>query len=293
MTPTSNEWLAHPGVAARYPTPLRYPGGKGRLGAFFASVLTRNDLVGARYLEPFAGGAGVGLFLLQSGLVESIALNDLDRAIYAFWYAATRRNVALRTLVARTPVTVQEWDRQKAVQREKQSAPLLELGFSTLFLNRTNRSGILRAGMVGGRAQKGQWTLDARYNKDILIQRLAALHPHVSRISVDCADAIDFLSDRAGRSRRKRFAYLDPPYFVKGRDLYLNRLTREDHAALASCVKKLHCSWIVTYDDVHAVRTLYSGYRSRSFGLEYSADSRRTGREILFASRNLRIPRVN
>jgi hypothetical protein len=90
--------------------------------------------------------------------VESIALNDLDRAIYAFWYAATKRNLALRTLVARTPVTVQEWDRQKAVQREKKSAPLLELGFSTLFLNRTNRSGILRAGMVGGRAQKGKWT---------------------------------------------------------------------------------------------------------------------------------------
>src|SRR5690606_17713457 len=127
-------------------------------------------LIGARYLEPFAGGAGVGLFLLQSGLVESVVLNDLDRSIYAFWYAVTRRNGALRKLVARTPITVREWDRQKAVQREKSSAPLLELGFSTLYLNRTNRSGILRAGMIGGREQAGNWGLDARFNKTVVIE---------------------------------------------------------------------------------------------------------------------------
>jgi len=120
MTEPPN-WLAHSGVAARYPTPLRYPGGKGRLGGFFAKVLIENNLLGTRYLEPFAGGAGVGLFLLQSGLVESIALNDLDRAIYAFWYAATRRDLALLKLVARTPITVKEWDRQKAVQRAQKA----------------------------------------------------------------------------------------------------------------------------------------------------------------------------
>jgi DNA adenine methylase len=232
--------------------------------------------------------------LLQAGLVESIALNDLDRAIYAFWYAATRRNLALRKLVARTPITVKEWERQKAVQREKASAPLLELGFSTLFLNRTNRSGILRGGIVGGRNQQGAWSLDARFNKSVIIERLAALHPYVSRISLDCVDAVEFLSQSAGRSKQRAFAYLDPPYFVKGRDLYLNRLTRDDHGALASYVKeRLKCSWVVTYDDVHAVRKLYGGYRVRSFGLEYSADSRRKGREVLLASDNLTIPPVN
>ena len=39
-------WLAHAGVAARYPTPLRYRGGKGKLGGFFARLLVENDLVG-------------------------------------------------------------------------------------------------------------------------------------------------------------------------------------------------------------------------------------------------------
>jgi DNA adenine methylase len=203
------DWDAWSGLAARYPTPLRYPGGKGRLGGFFAKLLSDNSLVGSRYLEPFAGGAGVGLYLLRSGLVESICLNDLDRAIYALWYAVTRRNVALRRLVERTSISVDEWDRQRDVQRDKKSAPLLELGFSTLFLNRTNRSGILRAGMIGGRNQKGRWGLDARFNKRAVIQRIAALHPYVSRMSIDCMDAVDFLAATAGRSTTKTFAYMD------------------------------------------------------------------------------------
>jgi DNA adenine methylase len=294
MTPTPSNWLAHAGVAARYPTPLRYPGGKGRLGAFFADVLVQNGLIGTRYLEPFAGGAGVGLFLLQSGLVDSIGLNDLDRAIYAFWYAATHRNLALRRLVASTPITVREWDRQKEVQREKRSAPLLDLGFSTLFLNRTNRSGILRAGMIGGRAQDGHWGLNARFNKGAIIERLAALHPYVSRISVDRADAVEFLANCSGRSSKSTFAYLDPPYFVKGRDLYLNGLTSEDHHSLASFVRrKLRCSWVVTDDDVREIRRLYPDCRKQSYRLDYTADARRDGREIMISSTGLHVPRVH
>jgi DNA adenine methylase len=266
-------------LIGRYPTPLRYPGGKHRLGGFFAEVLTRNDLLRGQYLEPFAGSAGVGLYLLQRGLVESICLNDFDRAIYAFWFAVTRRNAALCKMIERTSITVAEWDRQKEVQRHKADAPLLELGFSTLFLNRTNRSGILRAGMVGGRQQRGKWRIDARFNRAAILQRVAALHPFASRISIACTDAVEFLSDVAVRSRRKRFTYLDPPYFVKGRDLYLNRYTSEDHSSLAAFVKdKLSCSWVLTYDDVPTVRRLYKGYRMRSYRLAYSADTRRARR---------------
>src|SRR5207245_5212711 len=100
-------------VIARYPTPLRYPGGKQRLGHFFAQLLRRNNLVGSDYLEPFAGGAGVGLYLLQGGLVNSIRLNDADRSIYAFWLSATRWKDALRNMIELMTITVGEWGRQK------------------------------------------------------------------------------------------------------------------------------------------------------------------------------------
>jgi DNA adenine methylase len=279
-------------LTLRYPTPLRYPGGKQRLGAFLSRLLTLNNLIGSRYLEPFAGGAGAALYLLRSGVVSSVCLNDLDRAVYAFWFAATRRNSALVRLIERTPVTVAEWYRQKDVQRHKVNAPLLELGFSTLFFNRTNRSGILRAGMVGGRAQRGKWKLDARFHRATIAHRVAALRPYASRISVTCMDATAFLAT-AGRSRKATFAYLDPPYFVQGRDLYLNRYTVEDHCALAEFVKaRLGCSWVLTYDDVPTIRRLYRGHRRWSYRLGYSADARREGREVMVTSMGLKVPRL-
>jgi DNA adenine methylase len=279
--------------AGRYPTPLRYPGGKQRLGSFFAAVLRRNDITGCHYIEPFAGGAGVALYLLQHGLVKSVHLNDFDRAIYAFWYAVTRRNAELCRMISGTPVTVAEWDRQKAVHRHKATAPLLELGFATLFLNRTNRSGILRAGMIGGRSQAGRWRLDARFDRARIAGRIRALRSVSSRIAVDCADAGEFLVATT-RRRTKGLVYLDPPYFTKGPDLYLNQYTMDDHSALAKIVReKVKCPWIVTYDHVADVRRLYRGFRMQSFRLTYTADTRRQGSEVMVVSPGVSTPRTS
>ena len=278
----------------RYLTPLRYPGGKQRLGWFFAEVLALNKLISVRYVEPFAGGAGAALYLLRRGLVNSIHLNDLDRSVFAFWYAATQCNPSLCQLLERTPITVDEWDRQKEVQRHKSTAPLLELGFSTLFLNRTNRSGILRAGMIGGRAQSGRWKLDARFDKSRILSRLQELRKLARHISVDCMDAIEFLSASATtRSRERTLVYLDPPYITKGDDLYWSRYALADHEELAAVVKhKLSCPWIVTYDDNTTTRRLYKGFVSRSYQLAYTADTKRIGTELMAISKGIRVPRL-
>lgn len=279
-------------VGARYPTPLRYPGGKQRLGPFFARLLQRNDLISPHYFEAFAGGAGVAMYLLKKGLVKSVSLNDLDRSVYAFWYAATQRNSALCRMIERAKVTVPEWDRQKEVQRNKESASLLELGFSTLFLNRTNRSGILRAGMIGGRDQAGLWKIDARFDRVNIAARVSSLREFSSRISVHCLDAMEFVDFASRRRWRRKLIYLDPPYFEKGDDLYLNRYTLADHSALAASVRALTFDWVLTYDDVPAVGALYKGLSRRKFELGYSADSRRDGRELMLRSPRLKLPTV-
>lgn len=277
----------------RYATPLRYPGGKAKLSGFFVRLLEKNKLLQSHYVEPFAGGAGVALSLLRSGAVQTIALNDLDRSIYAFWYAVTRRNSALQRLIARTPVSISEWDRQKQVQRCKESAPLLELGFSTLYLNRTNRSGILRAGVIGGRRQVGEWLMDARYDRERVLERVAELKPLSARISVDQMDAMDFLREQTRQPRKRQLAYLDPPYFTKGPDLYLNRLSPAYHASLANFLRtELPCNWVLTYDNVPRVQRLYQSFPRTSFSLAYTADTRRRGRELMITSPGLVVPRV-
>lgn len=230
------------------------------------------------------------MHLLQRGSVAAVHLNDVDRSIYAFWYAATRRNAALVAMINRTRVTVTAWDRQKEIQRHKDEASLLELGFSTLFLNRTNRSGILRGGIIGGRDQKGPWKIDARFNKQAVAARVEAIGQLAKKISISSQDARS-AEDLTFEIGSKAILYLDPPYFQKGRDLYINHFSESDHAMLSKRIGQLKkCPWVVTYDNVPTIRKLYQGHRRKQFDLVYTADQRRIGSELMVFSSSLRIP---
>lgn len=122
-------------------TPLRYPGGKARFAPFIAETIRANGLHGGHYLEPYAGGAGVALELLFHGHASHVHINDLDPALNAFWVSATRHPEELLRLLRDTPVTIEEWLRWRDVLREAAPASLVERGFATLFMNRTQPLG--------------------------------------------------------------------------------------------------------------------------------------------------------
>jgi len=128
-------------------------------------VIQANGLKDGVYAEPFAGGAGVAIALLLDGYVEQIIINDIDLSVYAFWYSVLNHTEELCEKIVSTSVSMDEWYIQKQVFTDKDPAFLLELGFATFFLNRTNRSGILNAGVIGGKYQTGEWKIDARYPK--------------------------------------------------------------------------------------------------------------------------------
>ena len=144
------------------PSPLRYPGGKKRLSDFIGLMIENADIPNCTYVEPFAGGAGVALALLFDGKVENIIINDFDKAIYSFWRAVKQEPEQLIEKIKSTPITIDEWYRQKKIYLS-QSTYSIDLAFATLFLNRTNRSGILTAGPIGGYSQAGEWKLDVRF----------------------------------------------------------------------------------------------------------------------------------
>ncbi|MGE8163018.1 DNA adenine methylase [Paraburkholderia sp. NPDC080076] len=272
-------------------SPLRYPGAKWRLNAFVEGLLRKNDLLDGHYIEPFAGGASLALGLLYRQAVNEIHLNDLDRALYAFWHSAVNHAEEFATRVEQTDVDVEEWYRQKEVQANKPLADLFDLGFSTFFLNRTNRSGILDAGVIGGKEQTGKWKINARFNKAELAHRIRRIGSHRTQIHVTCSDAVDLLAQLGPDLDEKSFVYLDPPYFVKGQGLYLNAYKPDDHSALRDAVlEHLDGPWMVSYDDVPEIRKLYRGLRKREHCLNYSAASRREGREVLFFAPDIKIP---
>jgi DNA adenine methylase len=283
------QWRA--ATNGHYSSPLRYPGGKQKLGAFFAKTLVENRVRNATFVEPFAGGAGAALYLLHLGAVSAVHLNDVDRAVFAFWYAVTRHNPRLRRDLSTIPITPAEWRRQKTIYRDRASAPLYELGLAALFLNRTNRSGILRAGMIGGNSQKGRWKLDARFDRNRVNERLERIGRFSPVIEVSNED-VRYTDDLSFGSGRRGFVYFDPPYVGKGQDLYVNHFSEDDHDDLCDRIQSIPSSvrWIVTYDDVPVIRTLYRGFVSRKIQLKYSADSYRDGSERMFFADGLSVP---
>jgi len=269
-------------------SPLRYPGGKWRIAPLFERVIQLNGLSHSLYVEPYAGGASLALSLLFRGQVSEIHLNDLDSAIHAFWHSVLTCSRDFIQLLAETPVTPDEWSKQKAIYAKGLTAGKLALGFATFYLNRTNHSGILNGGMIGGRKQRGPWKVDARFNRLELRRRVERIGRFKNRIHLSCKDAVEFLHDH--KSSRTSLIYLDPPYYRPGRHLYLNAYEPGDHSAVSECVQGLRSPWIVSYDDVPEIRGLYKNVRSRRLCLLHTARSVRDGDEVLFFAPGLRIP---
>lgn len=275
-----------------YFTPLRYPGGKGKLAAFIKEVIKANSLLDGKYVEPYAGGAAIGLELLFHEYVSQIHINDYSRPVYAFWKSVLDHTESFAKLVRDTRLTLKTWDKYKRILANADDYEDLPLGFATFFLNRTNRSGILNGGIIGGRDQSGPWKMDARFNAQELIFRIECIAKQRGRISLSNEDAAVFLSAQVNILPINTLIYLDPPYYVKGKDLYLDYYTHEDHERIARLVTSriLRQKWIVSYDNVKAIRRLYAGCRRITYGLSYSARQYRQGAEVMFFSNALRIP---
>lgn len=268
-------------------SPLRYPGGKAKLFPFFASLIEANDLFGCEYREPYAGGAGLALNLLAGGFVSRIHLNDIDPGIYAFWRSATQSPDALCSLVSAANLNIEEWYRQREVWRRPEEHSEIELGFATLYLNRANRSGIIEgAGPVGGYHQTGTLRLDARFNKTTVIERIHVVRELAERISVSNLDAIEYIRTHVGKDD---LTYLDPPYYVRGQRLYKNFYDHEDHQEISDCVRYLNGNWVVSYDDVRAIRMLYAWSTPLQLTLRYTAGTSAIGKEVVFVSPTLQV----
>jgi DNA adenine methylase len=275
-------------------SPLRYPGGKQVLSRVLSTLIRLNGCEGGVYAEPYAGGCGAGLHLLFSERISGLAINDADSCIYAFWKAILTKTGLFLKMLRDVPLSVGEWERQREIYLRGPRQSILKLGFSTFYLNRCNRSGIIaNGGLIGGRRQAGKWRLDARFNKNGLRQRIERIAIYRERIRLSNLDALEFLSATATEHdmSRRTFVYLDPPYFVKGSQLYLDYYQPNDHDTLAKYLGgRPPFPWALSYDNVPPVHTLYRKQRRLPFNLSYSARERRMGKELLIIDPKLRTP---
>lgn len=272
-------------------SPLRYPGGKAKVADFVRCLIEKNALLDGTYVEPYVGGGSVALSLLFNEYVKDIYINDKDIAIYAFWHSVLHESEALCKLIKDTPVTVETWFKLRDYQDKTDNVDLLHLGFSTFFLNRTNRSGILKAGVIGGYEQTGNYKIDARFNKEDLIKRIERIADYSDRIHLTNEDAVTLVQRLKKELPYNTLFYLDPPYYIKGKGLYLNYYNDNDHQNIANSISDFReHKWIISYDNVDFIANLYSRFRQKTFELNYSASNSGKGKEIMIFSDNLVIP---
>jgi DNA adenine methylase len=272
-------------------TPLRYPGGKTQLAPFVTELLKTNDLLQCVYCEPFAGGAGIACRLLLNGTISEAWINDIDPGIYAFWYSVLNHTEDLCDRIANTNVDMTEWYRQKELHA-KGGRHLLNLGFATLFLNRTNRSGIIKGGVIGGLNQDGKYGIDCRFGREELIRKVRRIALYRDQIKLTCIDAREYVRSEIKGLPKHSLVNVDPPYYKAGPDLYTNAYQHRDHMLLATTVKKISRPWMLTYDDVPEICEMYSGLTHYRKSLTYYAQVKRSAAELLILSDKLVPPQM-
>ncbi|MDQ1163443.1 DNA adenine methylase [Chryseobacterium sp. SORGH_AS 447] len=266
-------------------SPLRYPGGKNGLYLFVSNLINENKYLGKSYAEPYAGGCGLALKLLFEGVVNEIYLNDFDNSIYSFWNSILNQADEFCNWIESLEITVDNWHYYKNILNDAHNHNPFEIAQATFFLNRTNVSGVIKGGVIGGQNQNGKYKINARFNKSKLVEKIRLIYEKRSNIHFFNLDAIDFLNHI--KSLDSIFIYLDPPYHLKGSELYLNFYKNNDHVKLFDYLNNLDLDFILSYDNSQFIKDTYNKFKTYSFNISQST-SNKIGEEIIIFSDNLK-----
>lgn len=274
-----------------YYSPLRYPGGKGKLASFMEYMIDQLGHQGGTYIEPFAGGAGIAMELLLRNVVSRIVINDYDKAVWSFWKAILTETDRFVEEIRMVPLTVDEWQKQHEILVTQNDKYSFELGFAAFYLNRTNRSGIIKGGVIGGQEQAKDWKMDVRFKREELVTRIQRIAARKKDIKLYNKDVNSFIKNYVPLYEENALIYFDPPYFRKGQQLYMNFFNYKDHVRIEQEIREhVNCDWIITYDYEPQIEEIYHNYNLRLYDLNYSVSTKRKANELMIFKDGIIIP---
>lgn len=220
--------------------------------------------------------------------MKSVIINDYDIAIYSIWYAILNDTERFINDIINAKINIQEWEIQKNIYNKSLEEKIYsyDLAFATYFLNRTNRSGIITGGPIGGKNQNGKYKFDCRSNKSDLIRKIVRISDYKNKIQLYNMEANDFIDKIILRHNPNEiFTFFDPPYYEQGKNLYTNFFKYEDHLNLQEKINNLSdYYWILTYDNKDEILSIYEDYSKYLYSINYSASNVRKAKEILIPS---------
>ena len=274
-----------------YYSPLRYPGGKGKLASFMEYMIDQLGHQGGTYIEPFAGGAGIAMELLLRNVVSRIVINDYDKAVWSFWKAILTETDRFVEEIRTVPLTVDEWQKQHEILVTQNDKYSFELGFAAFYLNRTNRSGIIKGGVIGGQEQAKDWKMDVRFKREELVTRIQRIAARKKDIKLYNKDVNSFIKNYVPLYEENALIYFYPPYFRKGQQLYMNFFNYKDHVRIEQEIREhVNCDWIITYDYEPQIEEIYHNYNLRLYDLNYSVSTKRKANELMIFKDGIIIP---
>lgn len=274
-----------------YYSPLRYPGGKGKLASFMEYMIDQLGHRGGTYIEPFAGGAGIAMELLLRNVVSRIVINDYDKAVWSFWKAILTETDRFVEEIRMVPLTVDEWQKQHEILVTQNDKYSFELGFAAFYMNRTNRSGIIKGGVIGGQEQAKDWKMDVRFKREELVTRIQRIAARKKDIKLYNKDVNSFIKNYVPLYEENALIYFDPPYFRKGQQLYMNFFNYKDHVRVEQEIREhVNCDWIITYDYEPQIEEIYHNYNLRLYDLNYSVSTKRKANELMIFKDGIFIP---
>lgn len=259
--PAADISLAKPVNVASVPmrSPFRYPGGKTWLVPYIRAWLRHKKSPPSLLVEPFAGGAIVGLTAGFEELTRHIVLVENDSNVAAVWQAIFGGQA--EWLAAHIEQFELSKDNVLKVLQKKPTTQR-ERAFATILRNRVQRGGIMADG--AGLVNKGEngRGLASRWYPETLARRI--------RDIVEVRERFSFL-EHDGLQVIQRYAdvedavfFVDPPYTVAGRRLY--QQWQLDHRGLFKLLAGVAGDVLLTYDNTSEVVAL-----AREFGFETEA----------------------
>jgi DNA adenine methylase len=245
-------------------------------------------LAGCKLVEPYAGSAAVTLALVSEGICSEALIVERDPLMYSFWQVAFSNPEALIKKIQEADVSLKTWHELRVLLdcEQPDDGSIVEMAFAALFFNRTNFSGVLHTGPIGGQEQSSDYKIDCRFNRTDLVSKIESLAGLREKIEVRFGDAIDIIKEN--KRRVAPFFYIDPPYFVQGRKLYRHHYKLRDHVALSKALISAKFKWMLSYDNHEVIQSLYSDFTQVEKSFQYSTRVSKSENELLIT--NLDVP---